>query len=223
MTEDKAVDELLEFIWTEREAGRSSIEKLLAIEEVREAGADFDALNGMQSSGLVRITGDTVSLSDHGESLARGAIRRHRLAERLLTEVLALDPSNMEKNACDFEHTLSPEVTESICTLLAHPPTCPHGHAIPQGECCTKSRDELTPLVGPLDKLDIGESGKIIFISSKAHSRLDKLSSLGIVPGSTLRVHQKSPAFVILMDETTLALELSIVQEIYVKRTLRES
>ncbi len=223
MTEDKAVDELLEFIWTERESGRNSIEKLLAIEEVRDAGADFNTLKGMQASELLRIMGDTVRLSDYGESLAREAIRRHRLAERLLTEVLALDPSSMEKNACGFEHTLTPEVTESICTLLAHPPTCPHGHAIPRGKCCTRSGDEMTPLVGPLDKLDIGESGKIIFISSKAHSRLDKLSSLGIVPGSTVRVHQKSPAFVILMDETTLALEKSIIEEIYVKRTGEKS
>ena len=218
MTEDRAVDELLEFIWTEREKGRSSIEKLLAIDEVREAGATLETLRRMQASELVRITDDTLRLSESGEALAREAVRRHRLAERLLTEVLALDPSSVEKNACSFEHTLSPEVTESICILLAHPPTCPHGHAIPQGKCCTKSSDELTPLVGPLDKLDIGESGKIIFIASKAHSRLDKLSSLGIVPGTTLRVHQKSPAFVILMGETTLALERSIIEEIYVKR-----
>ncbi len=219
MTENKAVDELLEFIWTERESGRNSIEKLLAIEEVREAGATFETLKEMQASELVRIMGDTLKLSDGGEALAREAVRRHRLAERLLTEVLLLDPSSVEKNACDFEHTLSPEVTESICALLGHPPTCPHGHAIPQGKCCTKSSEELTPLVGPLDKLNIGESGKIIFIASKAHSRLDKLSSLGIVPGSILKVHQKSPAFVILMGETTLALERSIIEEIYVKRT----
>ena len=218
MTEDKAVDELLEFIWTERESGRNSIEKLLAVEEVREAGADFETLKRMQTDGLLRIMGDTVRLSDNGDALAREAIRRHRLAERLLTEVLALDPESMERNACGFEHTLSPEVTESICTLLAHPPTCPHGHAIPQGQCCLKSTDELTPLVGPLDKLDIGDSAKIIFIASKAHARLDKLSSLGIVPGSMLRVHQKRPAFVILMGETTLALDISIIREIYVKR-----
>ncbi|MEE9543818.1 MAG: metal-dependent transcriptional regulator [Thermodesulfobacteriota bacterium] len=219
MTENRAVDELLEFIWTERESGRNSIEKLLAINEVKEAGATYETLKEMQGTGLVRIMGDTLKLTNDGEALAREAVRRHRLAERLLTEVLALDPSSVEKNACDFEHTLSPEVAESICTLLAHPPTCPHGHAIPQGRCCTKSSEELTPLVGPLDKLNIGESGKIIFIASKAHSRLDKLSSLGIVPGSVLKVHQKSPAFVILMGETTLALEQSIIEEIYVKRT----
>ncbi len=219
MTDNRAVDELLEFIWTERESGRNSIEKLLAINEVKEAGATYETLKEMQGTGLVRIMGDTLKLTNDGEALAREAVRRHRLAERLLTEVLALDPSSVEKNACDFEHTLSPEVAESICTLLAHPPTCPHGHAIPQGRCCTKSSEELTPLVGPLDKLNIGESGKIIFIASKAHSRLDKLSSLGIVPGSVLKVHQKSPAFVILMGETTLALEQSIIEEIYVKRT----
>ncbi len=218
MTDKKAVEEVLEFIWSEREAGRESIEKLLAIGEVVEAGAEFKTLKEMQADGLVRIMGDTIHLSDAGGALARAAIRRHRLAERLLTEVLTMDAASVERNACGFEHTLSPEVAESICTLLGHPPTCPHGLPIPKGECCSKSKDELVPLVGPLDKLEIGESGKIIFVVSKAHHRLDKLSTLGIVPGSTIKIHQKSPVFVILMGETTLALDPEIIKEIYVKR-----
>jgi DtxR family Mn-dependent transcriptional regulator len=217
MTRDKAVDEVLEFIWSQRELGSSSVKELLMIDEVAEE-ADINTLQKMMSGGLVTITGDTITLSKEGERLAEGAIRRHRLAERLLTEVIALSEDDLEKNACSFEHTLSPEVTDSICTLLGHPPTCPHGLPIPRGACCKRSKDELKPIVQQLSVLDVGDRGRIIFIASNSHMRLDKLGTLGIVPGSTVKVHQKRPAFVIMLGETTLALDAEIIKEIYVKK-----
>ena len=217
MTKDKAVDEVLEFVWSQRELGSSSVSELLGIEEVAEE-ADINTLQKMMSAGLVTMTGDTITLTKEGERLAEAAIRRHRLAERLLTEVLALPEDDLEKNACSFEHTLSHEVTDSICTLLGHPPTCPHGLPIPRGACCKRSKDELKPIVQQLTVLDVGERGRIIFIASNSHMRLDKLGSLGIVPGSTVKVHQKRPAFVIQLGETTLALDPEIIKEIYVKK-----
>lgn len=217
MTKNKAVDEVLEFVWSQREIGKSSIKELLMIDEVAEE-ADMDTLTQMSSTGLVKISGDNITLSKEGERLAEAAIRRHRLAERLLTEVLALPEDDLEKNACSFEHTLSPEVADSICTLLGHPPTCPHGLPIPRGACCKSTRDDLKPIVQQLNVLDVGDRGRITFIASNSHMRLDKLGTLGIVPGSTVKVHQKKPAFVILIGETTLALDPEIIKEIYVKK-----
>lgn len=216
MTKDKAIDEVLEFIWSQREIGSHSIKQLFGIEEVAEE-ADMKTLETMRRGGLVVISGDTVTLTAEGEKLAEGAIRRHRLAERLLTEVLAVEEENIEKNACSFEHTLSAEVTDSICTLLGHPPTCPHGLPIPRGNCCRKT-SELKPIVQQLSVMNVGERGRIIFIASNSHMRLDKLGTLGIVPGSVIRVHQKKPAFVIQMGETTLALDPDIIKEIYVRK-----
>lgn len=217
MTNDKAVDEVLEFIWSQRELGSSSVTQLMGIKEVAEE-ADTATIERMMRDGLVTIAGDTITLTPAGERLAEAAIRRHRLAERLLTEVLAMDEENLEQNACSFEHTLSPEVTDSICTLLGHPPTCPHGLPIPRGACCKKAKDELKPIVQQLNVLEVGDTGRIIFIASNSHVRLDKLGSLGIVPGSTIRVHQKRPAFVIQLGETTLALDPEIIKEIYVRK-----
>lgn len=217
MTKNKAVDEVLEFIWSQRELGSSSIAQLMGIEEVAEE-ASVETLQQMASGGLVTMSGDTITLTAQGERLAEAAIRRHRLAERLLTEVLAMSDENLEKNACSFEHTLSPEVTDSICTLLGHPPTCPHGLPIPRGRCCRRDKDELRPIVQQLNVLDVGERGRIIFVASNSHMRLDKLGTLGLVPGSTVRVHQKRPAFVIQLGETTLALDPEIIKEIYVKK-----
>jgi DtxR family Mn-dependent transcriptional regulator len=59
------------------------------------------------------------------------------LAERLFTDSLAMDSeTEIEQQACKFEHILSPEATDKICTFLNHPRTCPHGAVIPPGPCC---------------------------------------------------------------------------------------
>lgn len=81
-----------------------------------------------------------VELTPRGRERASSIIRRHRLAERLFTDSLAMDSeSEIEQQACKFEHILSPEATDRICTFLGHPRTCPHGAPIPPGACCGKT------------------------------------------------------------------------------------
>ena len=78
-----------------------------------------------------------VELTAKGRQRAADIIRRHRLAERLFTDSLAMDSeTEIEQQACKFEHILSPEATDKICTFLGHPKTCPHGAPIPPGKCC---------------------------------------------------------------------------------------
>src|ERR1700728_4458317 len=78
-----------------------------------------------------------VELTPRGRLRAGSIIRRHRLAERLFTDSLAMDSeSEIEQQACKVEHILSPEATDKICTFLGHPQTCPHGAPIPPGPCC---------------------------------------------------------------------------------------
>src|SRR5258705_2837952 len=85
-------------------------------------------------------TGDgslIVELTPRGMKRAGDIIRRHRLAERLFTDSLAMDSeTEIEQQACKFEHILSPEATDKICIFLNHPRTCPHGSPIPPGPCC---------------------------------------------------------------------------------------
>lgn len=69
-----------------------------------------------------------------------------------------------------------------------------------------------------IEELGLGDEGRIVFISSNSHHRLDRLNTLGIVPGSIIKMHQKNPPFVIQIGETTLALDKDIVKDIYVKR-----
>jgi putative ABC transport system ATP-binding protein len=78
-----------------------------------------------------------VEMTERGRKRAADVIRRHRLAERLFTDSLAMDSeTEIEQQACKFEHILSPGATDKICTFLGHPRTCPHGAPIPPGECC---------------------------------------------------------------------------------------
>ncbi len=85
--------------------------------------------------------GVIVELTTRGRRRAADLIRRHRLAEMLFTECLRMDnEAEIEKEACKFEHILSPEATDKICAALGHPTTCPHGAPIPPGACCLAAR-----------------------------------------------------------------------------------
>ena len=213
--EEERVDELLELIWTLREKGVSDMDQLL------EKTHDVEArsiLRLMIRDGLFEIEGNRMVLKDPGEEKAREIVRRHRLTERLFSEVFEMSEEEVEEEACKLEHILSPGVTESVCTFLGHPPTCPHGKPIPRGQCCSRFRKEMKPLVIPLEELGLGEEGRIVFIAPKSHRRLDRLSTLGIVPGSTVRMHQKNPSHVLQIGETTIALDREIVRDIYVKK-----
>jgi putative ABC transport system ATP-binding protein len=86
-----------------------------------------------------------VELTTRGRQRAADIIRRHRLAERLFTDSLALDSeTEIEQQACKFEHILSPEATDKICSFLGHPRTCPHGAPIPPGACCGRVNEVLS-------------------------------------------------------------------------------
>jgi DtxR family Mn-dependent transcriptional regulator len=213
--DEDRIDELLELIWTLREKGVSDIDRLLETTQDIEVRS---ILRKMIKDDLFQIEDNRMILKERGEEKAREIVRRHRLTERLLHEIFEMSEEEVEEEACKLEHILSPGVTESVCTFLGHPPTCIHGKPIPRGECCAKFKTEMKPLVISLEELGLGEEGRIVFIAPKSHQRLDRLSTLGIVPGSILRMHQKNPSYVVQMGETTLALDRDIVRNIYVKR-----
>jgi len=213
--EAERMDELLELIWKLREEGVSDVNQLLNSTLDAEARS---ILRQMVRDNLFQVDGDRMILKERGEEKAREIIRRHRLTERLFSEIFEMSEDEAEEEACRLEHSLTPAATESVCTFLGHPPTCMHGKPIPRGECCAKFRKEMKPLVTPLEELGLGEEGRIVFIVPKSHQRLDRLSTLGVVPGSIVRMHQKKPSHVLQIGETTLALDKDIVKDIYVKK-----
>jgi DtxR family Mn-dependent transcriptional regulator len=189
-------DEILELVWTLREEGRATRSQLLRRTEEEQPERLLEELS---AAGLLEASDDEIRLT--------------------LNNLFDLDNSQVESTACKFEHILTKTVTESVCTFLGHPPVCPHGRPIPRGECCDKIRTEIKPLVTRLADAVLSEEVRIVFITPKSRKRLEKLSSLGIVPGSRIRLLQRNPSFVLEIGETTIAVDKDITDEIYVKRT----
>ena len=215
MTE-QGQDEILELLWTLREARKASRSEVLrsAAEPAPER-----LLEELAEGGMIDASGEEILLTKSGEDRARGIIRRHRLAEVLLHYLFDLDDPQLENSACQFEHILSEPVVESVCTFLGHPPACPHGRPIPRGECCDRIRTEIRPLVMRLTEASLGAPVRIVFITPRSKKRLEKLSALGIVSGSRIRLLQRNPSFVLEIGQTTVAVDRDITDEIYVKPT----
>jgi DtxR family Mn-dependent transcriptional regulator len=209
-------EELAEELWTLAEQGRDRLVDLRAVTQVTALDA---ALRCLVDGGHAWVQDDRVRLTATGRTLAEGQVRRHRLAESLFTTVLEVkDDASVNRTACVIEHVLDAAMTDSICTFLGHPKTCPHGKAIPPGPCCSTLSRTLEPLVQPLDRLPVGQEARIVYIAPREPARLVRLSTFGIVPGATLRLQQRSPAAVLRIGETTLAVEPELAGEIYVKR-----
>ena len=158
-----------------------------------------------------------LAFTPEGRRRAELVIRHHRLAERLLCDVLQVRSQSFEPSACQFEHCLNSEVTQSICTLLGHPTTCPHGKPIPPGPCCRDAARQVQPVLMNLQDLPVGQSARFAYITSATHKRLNQLTSVGLLPGATIQLHQRSPVFVIDVGQTSLALDEQMVSGIYVR------
>ncbi|MHB8835010.1 MAG: metal-dependent transcriptional regulator [Candidatus Methylomirabilia bacterium] len=213
-----SLEEALEGLWSARERGK---ERLAAIQEVTKVTLGPDLLAELTGQGLVNAEADRLLLTPAGEHAARQVIRRHRLAERLLHDILHMSVEATEESACEFEHMLADQVTESICTLLGHPRECPHGSPIPEGRCCLEARQSVESLVVPLTRLAAGEEGKVAYLSSGSPSRLHKLMAFGIAPGMRVKVHQHYPTMVVQCEHTQIAMEEEIARDIHVWRESR--
>ena len=135
-------DHLLEQIWIRGEEGQPAQKELLRSEgpagqlPVVTGEPVSRLLARMSEMHLVDVRNEEVQLTTQGHQRARDVIRRHRLAERLFKDTFRIDDHEAHTQACKFEHIISPELDQRICSFLGHPKTCPHGNPIPPGECC---------------------------------------------------------------------------------------
>ena len=213
---DHGLEEVLEAIWCRRELGDETLAGVLSESTEKETP---EILGQLQSLGLIELENGSVRFASDGEARAEAVVRRHRLSERLLSDVLDVPLAESEHQACLLEHILSPAVTDRVCGFLGHPPTCPHGLAIPPGDCCRmKDKASVEPVVTSLARMTPGQPARIAFIAPSVLKRLDKLGSYGVVPGTVVTVRQKRPSYVLEVGGTTLALEEAVVREIFVRR-----
>lgn len=145
-------------------------------------------LGRLQDRGLIERPDGGVSLTAEGRRAALDIVRRHRLAERFLVDVLGLRWDEVHEEACQLEHALSPRVQRALEQFLDNPAVCPHGHPIPD------SAGEIAALTGrPLAEAGPGEAAEIVRVDDEEGELLAYLASLGMFPGTVVTVRDVAP------------------------------
>src|SRR5438270_8461495 len=148
------------------------------------------ALRRMARDGMVRLNAHEIELTARGEAAASAIVRRHRIMERWLTDVLGLDWVTADAEAERLEHAVSEVVEETLYRALGKPKTCPHGNPIP-GHSMMRA-NELR-----LSALKAGETGTITRISEVAQREapplLQYLHDRGLKPGTRITVQEVDP------------------------------
>ncbi|MHB1090041.1 MAG: metal-dependent transcriptional regulator [Ilumatobacteraceae bacterium] len=138
-----------------------------------------EMIHRMESEGLITSVGSQIRLTDRGEALASSVVRRHRLAERFLIDVLGLSWSRAHHEACKWEHVITSEVESAMNNLLGAPTTCPHGNPIP-------GSNYVAPTVKSLVAIEVGSEFIISRITEELEfvpGVLDFLEDAQIAPG----------------------------------------
>ncbi|WP_230972486.1 metal-dependent transcriptional regulator [Archaeoglobus neptunius] len=190
----------------------------MKLEIGEKATVDEKLLEELESEGLVSVRSGELELTEEGRRRAEKIVRLHRLAERLLADILGIQ--EVEEHACRFEHLIDDEAEEAICTLLGHPKFCPHGRKIPQGKCCRINEVEVEKVIYKLSELSPGDVAEIKYIIADDRETRALISS-GIIPGVEIRVIRVYPAFVIQIENTQFALDKNIANTIYVVKRAR--
>lgn len=134
-----------------------------------------------------------VKLTANGEKLALDILRRHRLAERLLTDILKAGWSDVHESACRLEHALTEEVVTLLEKRLGNPRFCPHGNPIP-----TESGEVTEEECYPLTEIGLNDIYKVAKITDEKQENLETLASKGVKPNVLLHVVKKKASCIVL-------------------------
>lgn len=148
-----------------------------------------EMIKRMEQNDLVDTSGsDGITLTEQGAVEARRLVRRMRLAERLLSDVLKLPLHMIYDEACKLEHAMSETVETRLAEVLGDPETCPHGFPIPSLEGRVSC-----PLMESLESLEPGDEARIVSLPERNGSLLEYLVEQGIEPGATVKVEELAP------------------------------
>jgi DtxR family Mn-dependent transcriptional regulator len=145
-------------------------------------------LRRLESAGLVTRPAGGVELTMQGRHEALEVVRRHRLAERFLVDVLQIPWASVHEEACLLEHAMSPQVLEALERFLDNPSVCPHGHPIPTVEGVLPA-----PKGVELASLPAGSEGLVVRVSEDDDQVVTYLGSVGLVPGARVRILEVAP------------------------------
>jgi DtxR family transcriptional regulator, Mn-dependent transcriptional regulator len=215
----KTIEDYLLTIYTLSSEGRSVIAARLA-DALEVAPPTVTAtLQRMARDGLVEVNHrKEVVLTPGGHEHAERMVRRHRLAERLLVDILGVDWADVHEEAHRFEHAISPRVEERILAVLGAPTTCPHGSPIP-GTGASSSSEAVR-----LELVAVGDHVTVERISEEAEDDHDLLSYFqrsGLLPGHTFDVLEVEPYNSLLVlrgEDDQIPISLSVAHNIWVRK-----
>jgi DtxR family Mn-dependent transcriptional regulator len=199
--------------WRNGSARTGDIAKILRITP----GSVTNTLEVLEGKGLVaREPYKGVNLTAEGRKLALSVFRRHRLAERLLVDLLGMEWADSHEEACRLEHSISDHVANSIQKRLGDPKTCPHGNPIPD------EKGSMAPMKSDaLSTLENGERAAVTMIPDETTEILRYLSTLGMFPGAKITVEEKAPfkgPMLVKVGENSYPISLDVASGIYVTR-----
>ncbi len=184
------VEEYLETIAALAEEGTAVIQARIAERLGRLAPSVSEMLDRLAADGYVSRSGRVIELTDEGRDLAQRVIRRHRLAERLLVDVIGLPWYKAHVEAGRWEHVISDEVELRLVELLGNPATCPHGNPIPGATQPSHASHVRLADVPPGTVVHIERITEEVELDMAA---LEYLDGYGLVPGRSATVRDRAP------------------------------
>ncbi len=178
-------------------------------------GSITNTIEHLESHGLVtHLPYRGVKLTRRGEKIAVDIIRKHRLAERLLTDLLKAEWSTVHEDACKLEHALTPNMVSLLEERLGYPKICPHGNPIPNENGQIEERECIA-----LVEADIGKNYIVDRIVDEEHTNLQVLSEKGIKPSVSLQVAKLTAGkFVLFVEGKNQELDREHAANVLVKR-----
>jgi DtxR family Mn-dependent transcriptional regulator len=134
---------------------------------------------------LVMGAGHRLELTDAGRAIATSVVRRHRLAERLLLDVIGLEWDKVHREADRWEHVISPDVEERLVALLGDPASCPHGNPIPGSAHAGRRVPSVALADAPLGPTTVARIKEKLELDDEG---LHRVAGLGLIPGAALEV-----------------------------------
>lgn len=207
-------EEILEALWVAvEEEGQTFLDP-----DAMAFPADDPAYKELTGQALIEIRQGMVYFRPEGREEGKTTIRRHRLAERLLMDVLNIRGDEGEYKACQFEHLLNEGADVKVCTMLNHPSTCPHGKPIPPGACCDEARAQGDLGVVPLTEFKSGQDGEIAYILTEDSKKMQKLMAMGVLPGNKITLVQAFPSYIFRVGYSEFAIDTNLAKEIFVRK-----
>jgi DtxR family Mn-dependent transcriptional regulator len=192
------LEEYLEAIHELEEEGTTVIQARLAERVGHSAPSVSEMVRRLRTEGYVALNGRQLGLTGKGRHLAESVVRKHRLAERLLTDVIGLPWDKAHVEACRWEHVISDEVEARLVEVLGHPTTCPHGNPIP-GTVPSGDEEDLVPLssVDPGDQVVLRRVTEQVELDQAA---LAYLAAARFMPGRDATVKARAPDGTLTLD-----------------------